>query len=144
MEISSSGPLPSAILVWQRAPARWAATLVAKATYRLEPGILALHDTQEPIHAAESHWEDDPARSLFAPSDLVPHKPRADVVLVGNAYARNSQPVRSLVVRLQVGRVDKSIEVRASLARTPWRSTKSGWLGDGNFGAPPQPPFFQS
>ena len=126
MDVLSLCPLPAARLIWQPAPSRWAVTVVSKATYRLEPGILALAEEQEPIHAHERRWEDDEKRSLYAPADLVPVKPRVDVVLVGNAYSRNAQPVRSLVARLHVGRVDKSIEVRSSLVRTPAGEAREG------------------
>jgi hypothetical protein len=114
MDLESHCPLPAAQIVWRRAPSRWALTLVCKATFRLEPGVAPLAGEQEKIHHRESHWEDDPARSLLSPSDLVPFKPHAEVVLVGNAYAREGQPVSSLVARLGVGKVDKSIEVLAS------------------------------
>ena len=114
MDLESHCPLPAAQLIWRRAPSRWALTLVCKATFRLEPGVAPLAGEQEKIHHRESHWEDDPARSLLSPSDVVPFKPHAEVVLVGNAYAREGQPVSSLVVRLGVGKVDKSIEVLAS------------------------------
>src|SRR5690242_12743932 len=118
MDVLSLCPLPAAPLIWQPAPSRWALTIVCKATYRLEPGIAALAAEQEPILPRETHYEDDPDRSVLAPADLVPMKPRADVVLVGNAYARNGQPVRSLTVRMNVGKIDKSIEVMCARLRT--------------------------
>ncbi|MBK9259442.1 MAG: DUF2169 domain-containing protein [Polyangiaceae bacterium] len=48
---------------------------------------------------------------MRVPNDVVPYKPRADVLLVGHAYAPDKQPVRSLVTRFVVGAMDKSIEV---------------------------------
>src|SRR4051794_39483342 len=100
MDVVSLCPLPAAPLLWQRAPSRWALTVICKATYLLEPGTAPLAPDQEPLNEHEDHWDDDPSRSLFAPSDLVPWKPRADVLLVGSAFARSGQPVRSLVARL--------------------------------------------
>src|SRR5262249_25075340 len=44
-------------------------------------------------------------------SDIVPVKEKADVVLVGYAFAPGRKKVRSLVARLCVGSIDKSIEV---------------------------------
>ena len=44
-------------------------------------------------------------------SDFIPGKARADVILVGYAFAPRKEPVCSLVARLNVGELDKSIEV---------------------------------
>jgi hypothetical protein len=118
MDVLSLCPLPAAPLLWQLTPSRWVVTVVCKATYRLEPGVVALAAEQEPIHDEENHWEDDPAKSLFAPADLVPFKQRADVVLVGSAFARGGQPVRSLIVRLNVGKIEKAVEVLCPRLRT--------------------------
>ena len=118
MELVSHCLLPAAQLFWQAAPSRWALTLVCKATFRLEPGTAPLAAEQERILSHEAHRDDDPDRSLIAPSDLVPFKSLVDVVLVGNAYSRDAQPVQSLVVRMNVGKVDKSIEVLASRTRS--------------------------
>lgn len=111
MDVVSLCPLPVQKLAFSPAPGRHAFVVVAKATFALEPGVSPLAKDQEPLRERESHWEDDPKRSLYAPADLVPAKPRAEVMLVGSAYAPQQQPVRSLVVRLRVGSVDKSIEV---------------------------------
>jgi hypothetical protein len=86
-------------------------TFACKATYELRPGESALAPQQEELHEADSHWSGDPAWSLYAPRDIVPIRPRADIVLVGHAFAPNQVPVRSLITRLIVGDVDKSIEV---------------------------------
>src|SRR5206468_2579065 len=61
----------------------------------------------------------DPQRSLYSPSDLAPFKQRGDVMLVGHAFAPRGEPVRSLVVRIIVGEVDKSIEVHGERAWSP-------------------------
>ncbi|HMY20584.1 MAG TPA: DUF2169 domain-containing protein, partial [Polyangium sp.] len=77
----------------------------------LAPGTSQLADVQEEPFDDDGFWDDDPQRSLYAPSDLVPVKPRADVLLVGHAFAPGGRPVRSLVARFVVGDVDKRIEV---------------------------------
>lgn len=111
MEVVSHSPLPVASQLWQARPGSWVITFVAKATFDLQPGNAQLAATQEPIHEQDCHWDDDPARSVYAPSDLAPLKNRADVVLVGSAYAPKGQAARSLFARLIVGELDKSIEV---------------------------------
>ncbi|MFO0590222.1 MAG: DUF2169 domain-containing protein [Polyangiaceae bacterium] len=118
MELLSLCPYPAAPLVWQLTPSRWVLTVVCKATYALVPGVVGPASEQEPLLDEDAHWDDDPQKSLFAPADMVPFKQRADVMLVGSACARNGQPARSLTARLQVGKIDKSIEVLCPRVRT--------------------------
>jgi hypothetical protein len=111
MEIVSIGPLPVASVVWQPMPRAFMLTVVCRATFQLAPGECALAAAQEPPSAVDVHWNGDAARSLSAPSDLAPLKLRADVILVGSAFAPRGEQVRSVIARLQVGEIDKSIEV---------------------------------
>jgi len=94
-------------------------TFVCKATFLLQPGTSQLSPDQEPIHEEDSYWDDDPTRSLYAASDLYPLKVRSDVVLVGSAFAPGGAPVRSLIARLVVGDVDKSIEAVTDRSYSP-------------------------
>jgi hypothetical protein len=111
MDIVSLSPFRTGSLLWQPRTDRWTLTIVCKATYALEPGESGLCAEQEDVNEHENHWDDDPRRSLYAPSDLAPFKARADVMLVGHAFAPPSDPVRSLVARMKVGELDKAIEV---------------------------------
>jgi hypothetical protein len=86
-------------------------TVVCKATYVLQPGEAQLAGEQEYINEDDNHWNDDPARSLYSPSDLVPFKIRCDVMLVGHAFAPRGEPVRSLTAHIQIGEVDKAISI---------------------------------
>ena len=126
MQILSLSPLPAASIPWQLAPQRHALTVVCKATFDLLPGACALAAEQVDIHEREIHWDDDKNRSLYAPNDLVPAKPRADILLVGNAFAPRAEPVHSLVVRMLIGTLDKSIEVVC-----PRIFTRDGAIRDG-------------
>ncbi len=119
MEVVSRSALPSSSLLWQHAPGAWTLTFVTKATFQLSPGQSTLAASHEPIDAEDSHWDDDPRRSLYAASDLEPLKPRVDVVLVGSAFAPQGQPVRSLLARLSIGEIDKAIEVHQDRVLTP-------------------------
>ncbi len=58
-------------------------------------------------------------------SDFAPHKPRCDVLLNGSAYAPGGKPARKVHVRLQLGAVDKSIEVTGDRKWWKWFL----WLG---------------
>ncbi|APR85487.1 putative outer membrane autotransporter barrel [Minicystis rosea] len=119
MDIVSLSPLRTGSVVWQPRRGSWVMTAVCKATYTLLPGVAELAPEQEYPNEDDNHWNDDPARSLHSPSDLVPFKPRADVMLVGHAFAPRNEPVRSLVARVLVGEADKSIEVFADRAFAP-------------------------
>jgi hypothetical protein len=111
MDVISSSPSSVASVLWQPQPEAWALTVVFKATFQLRPGEALLAPEQEAPREDDRHWSDDRARSLYAASDLAPMKARADVLLVGQAAAPGRRAARSLVPRLVVGEVDKSIEV---------------------------------
>ena len=111
MDVVSRGPLPVSKVVWQPRPGGWALTFVCKATYRLAPIKSELADEQEPPNEGDNYWDNDASRSLYAPSDLAPFKPRADILVVGHAFAPQGQPARAVTARVNVREVDKSIEV---------------------------------
>ncbi len=111
MEVRSLCPLVAWGFVWHWNGTTYAQTVVVKATFRLAPDTCPLADTQDPVAEADVYADGDARRSLIVPSDKVPHKPHADVTLVGHAYAPKKLPVRSLLVRLTAGSLNKSIEV---------------------------------
>ncbi|UQA56366.1 DUF2169 family type VI secretion system accessory protein [Polyangium aurulentum] len=111
MDVVSLCPLRAWGFVWQSQDGRFAQTVVVKATFTLSPGQAILAPTQEEPNEADQYWNDDATRSVVTPSDKAPYKPRADVMLVGQAYAPNKQPARSVIARLIVGDLDKSVEV---------------------------------
>jgi hypothetical protein len=111
MDVVSVCPLQVGSLRWMPRAGSYALTVVAKATFRLVPGVAALADVQDYPNEDDNHWNDDPACSVYSPSDLAPFKPRADVTLVGDAYAPGGEPARSVVARLMVGPIEKAIEV---------------------------------
>ncbi|MEZ4302368.1 MAG: DUF2169 domain-containing protein [Polyangiaceae bacterium] len=111
MDVLSVCPLRVASLLWRAGAGAWGLTCVCKATYLLESGVSPLAPEQEDPNDDDNHWDDDPAKSLYAPADLIPYKPRAEVLLVGYAFAPPGSSVSSIRVRLRVGEVDKSIAV---------------------------------
>jgi hypothetical protein len=111
MDVVSNCPFRAASLLWQSRPGNWILTVIAKGTFRLQPEESPLAEEQDEINEDDTHWGGDKTRSVYAPGDLVPYKPRADVLLVGSAFSPRKEPVRSLIARLIVGDVDKSIEV---------------------------------
>ncbi len=125
MQIVSLCALPVGSFRWQQRAGVWVLTVVCKATYALQPGEMRLTDEQEPINERDRPWSDD-IRSLYAASDLAPVKPRADVVLVGQAYAPGGAPVRSLLARLTVSDVDKTVEINCDRWLLPDGSVQEG------------------
>ncbi len=111
MDVVSACPLRVASLLWQPRPGAHALTVVCVATYTLAPGESPLAAEQAPASEVDLHWEEDEHRSVHLASDLAPHKPRADVIVVGHAHAPGGEAVHALLTRLIVGEVDKSIEV---------------------------------
>jgi hypothetical protein len=130
MEVVSLSLLPTRSLVYRPREGRWMFAVVCKATFRLEPGQVAPIVEQEPVFAEESFYDGNPEGSLDRPNDLVPFKPRVDVVLVGSAFAPQRKPARSLVTRLVVGELDKSVEVYGGRTVAPDGSVREGmrWL----------------
>jgi uncharacterized protein YjbI with pentapeptide repeats len=92
-------------------PPQWAATFIVKGTYRLRPNEPAVPAEEPESLAGDVHWDDDPTRSLYYPSDFAAQKPRADVLLVGAAHAPGGRPVRELPVRLGIGAFSKTLRV---------------------------------
>lgn len=126
MDLISISPFQVASVLWRHADGSWVQSILCKATLDLRPGVATLAERQEPPNQENSYWNGDPSGSLHAARDLVPTKPRADVLLVGRAFAPRGKPARSLVARLTVGTVDKSIEVFG----------ERSWTADGNLPEP--------
>jgi hypothetical protein len=123
MSIVQLSPLRVGTLAWQPEPGAFTLTVCVKATFALvhgEPARLAAVD--EAIGPA-THEPGEPGASLRAPADLVPFKRRADVLLVGHAYAPGGAPTTDLVARLTFGDFSKAIGVTGDRL---WTRTPTG------------------
>jgi len=110
-------PFSAGTVLWQAQSGAWTLSVCVRGTFSLVQGREAvLADPQEPV-GGDRHLGDDPRASVHVPSDLIPYKPRADVILVGSAFAPHQQPVEALVARLSVGSLDKAIGV---IGDRPW------------------------
>jgi hypothetical protein len=119
MEIVSRCRLQTASLLWYPRAGAAALTILCKATFALQPGESRLADVQDPLWTLDA--ADDTGSSLITASDMCPFKRRADVFFYGHAYAPSGHPSPSLVARLIVGPIDKSIEVRVDRGSHPQR-----------------------
>lgn len=111
MEVVSVCPIRVAELSWLLPNGAPAITVVCKATFNLQPGEATLAQQQDPPAADDAYWTADIDKPPSGFTDLVPFKPRADVVIVGHAHAPPQRPARTLLVRAIVGAMDKAIEV---------------------------------
>lgn len=120
------GNLPISTILWQPTATSACITVVTKLTLVLVPNELVVAAEQEPINETDSHWNDDAARSLSSAADLAPAKPRADVIVVGHAFAPGGRPTRSLVARVAVEGISKAVEVWADRSVGPDGSVYEG------------------
>jgi len=87
-------------------------TVIVKGTFEIVPDLPAKPAAEIlPIAFGDELAETEHGMVPLWDSDLAPFKPRADVLLVGKAYAPPGKPCRELDVRMQVGRVDKTVRV---------------------------------
>ena len=105
-------PFPAATMFWSTPEGEARLTVLVKATFAMvSDGIAPVAKKQVPILRADQHEGDDPLAPVRLESDMAPFKPRADVVLVGKAYAPYGRPVTELDVRLRVGALEKKVRV---------------------------------
>lgn len=126
MDLVAVAPLRATAFVFQPLEGRFALVVVQKLTFLLTPEECVLAPEQEEIREQELHFDDDPRRSLRAPSDVAPFKSRADVLLVGSAFAPGGRPVRTLTARLAVAGMEKAIEVHGPRLFTPAGELRGG------------------
>jgi hypothetical protein len=95
------------------APALPALTLIARGTFSLPqhgPAIAKPKDQQKPLRGDEQHL-DDLGRSLAYATDLVPRKPRGEVLVYATCHTPDGKPRPSHEVAIQVGPIQKTVLV---------------------------------
>src|SRR5687768_223623 len=114
MEVLALCPFTAWTLPWEPRSGDKSLTVGVKATFSLAHGpVAALAPAQEGAWD-DVYWDKNASSSLVTPSDDVPLKPRADILLVGSAFARS--PVESMVVRLRVDGFSKALRVTGDRA----------------------------
>ncbi|WP_438019731.1 DUF2169 domain-containing protein [Sorangium sp. So ce315] len=124
MQLISLSPLAASALLWRTANSP-CVTVAVKATFQLSPDGVAALAAPLPLFHDVFH-EQNAGRSLHVASDAVPHKPRADVLLSGSAYAPPGQRVSHRWVRLavfdaagQAPAIDKRLQIVGERQRDP-------------------------
>ena len=107
MHVVGKGPVHRQSLMWRRSSGQPVLTVVAKDDYRRSPATCRLSRTRRAVATQNQFVGGDPRKSWRSASDLAPHKSRADVVLVGSAYAQGG--ATSVMVRFAVGSFEKSL-----------------------------------
>lgn len=111
MQIVSLSSIPVGGYAWRPRCGGHAFVVIAKATFELTPGLARLAATQDGLNETDNHWDDDRSCSVYAPSDMAPFKERADISLVGNAYAPSPAGAKNAIVRMSVAGIDKKVAV---------------------------------
>ncbi len=107
MRIKNARLYPTAFLYGKTSAGEWFMSFLVKATFRMDArGVPATAAAkQQPILKADEPYDPKkPDGLLRFESDSMPFKPRADIVLVGSAYAPHGQPTHMLDVEIQVGK----------------------------------------
>jgi hypothetical protein len=105
-------PFPAATMFWTTTEGEARLTVIVKATFAfVSNGVAAVAEEQLPILKADKHEGDDPLAPVRFETDMVPLKPRSDLILVGQAHAPYGRPVTELDVRLRVGTLEKKVRV---------------------------------
>lgn len=125
-ELITMGHAALAARSW-RTQGRHLLTVIVKGTFTLVHDAAMTVAPPAPIGVEERHFRNSPVASLVRGSDLALHLPKAEVVVVGSAFAPRGQTTKATSVRLVVQSeratlVDKRIEVigdRRALAGAP-------------------------
>lgn len=100
--------------------------VIVKATYEIAPnGRLLVAEEQAPMVFSDRCHGADNVTSLWHPSDLVPHKPRTDIIVNAIARAPGGEPRRSWIAGIEVGGatpLQKRLTITGPRTWTPvWR-----------------------
>lgn len=112
MKILNNTPFEVKALPLRGPEGRTVLTVVVKGTFDICSGEKAEAASEQiPIAFGDEFYDEKNGGSVKFESDVAPFKPRADIVLVGKAYAPHGGSVYALDVSLHVGHVKKTIRV---------------------------------
>ena len=112
MKILNDTPFEVEALPLRGPEGRTVLTIIVKGTFDINPGKDAEAASEQiPLAFGDEFYDEKNGGSIKFESDVAPFKPRADIILVGKAYAPHGEPVHVLDVSLRVGQVKKTIRV---------------------------------
>ncbi len=87
-------------------------TIIVKGMFDIRPNEVATASSEQlPVAYGDELYDEEDGGSIKFEADIAPFKPRADIVLVGHAYAQGGRPVQAVDVSLRVGNLSKTIFV---------------------------------
>lgn len=87
-------------------------TIVVKGTFDINSdNSVKISMEQIPIAYGDEFYDEKNGGNVKFESDLAPFKPRADIVVVGKAYAPNGKAINEFDISLRVGDIKKTIRV---------------------------------
>lgn len=111
MEIINNTPFEIETLPGKGPEGNTVLTIIVKGTFDIRPDeVVSVASEQIPVSYADELYDED-GGSVRLEADIAPFKPRADIALVGKAYAPDGKPVESLDATLWVGNLSKTIRV---------------------------------
>lgn len=105
LKVISQPNVSAAAFMWRSDERSRYLTVVAKATFDLEPQRSPLSDETEALRGFDPQSVDD------VDSDRVPYKVRSEVIVTGSAHAPDRKPTNRFLVRVVVGGIDKSVGI---------------------------------
>ncbi len=111
MKIDNPTPLEAFALPLMGRGERPTLTVIVKATFSFAGKKLELAEEQIPIALSDQLYDKKEGGGIRYENDLIPYKPKTDVVLSGKAYAPEGKPAKAVDVLLKVGPVKKHLRV---------------------------------
>lgn len=112
MQLINRTPLAVQLLPTQITSKRFVLLVLIKATLRLRANQNAvIAEAQLPLIFGDEFNDPEKGGSVKFESDIAPFKPRADIALVGHAYAPGGKPVANMRAALRIGEIKKDVIV---------------------------------
>ncbi len=112
MNIDNNTPFPVETMPFKGPDGKTFLTVIVKGTFAIpKQGPAVLAEEQLPIEFGDVPFDEEDGGSTKMEADVAPFKPRADIVLVGHAYAPSGKKVTAIDVSLRVGRLHKVLRV---------------------------------
>lgn len=112
MEISNRSPFTAEAVPLAFPGGGTVLTVIVKATFDIRSnGEVVPAGNQIPVAYGDECFDEKKGGSVKFESDIVPFKPRTDIVLVGKAHAPGGRPAPSVDAAIRVGKANKVVRV---------------------------------
>lgn len=86
-------------------------SIIVKGSFKFDSGEVDVAGEQIPVFFGDELFDEENGGSVKFESDIVPFKPKADIVLSGKAFAPGGKPSMFCDATLRVGDIQKTIRV---------------------------------